>query len=95
MFLQVIIKVDWNKESTVLKGFQSMCQEVFEKEGIYSDMYDIIEGSIVVICEVFMEDIIKFRRIVLADKRRLHQRGIIRIDLEYYTKYGSILVSFV
>ena len=93
MFLQVMIKVDWDKESTMLIEFQSMCKEIFEKEGIYSDMYDIIGGSIVVVCEIFMEDISKFRHIVLADKRRLYQRGIIRIDLEYSD--GSILVSFV
>ena len=90
-----MIEASWNSGKAVLNDFQSMLEDIFTKEGIDLRLVDVITSSIILICEVSIEDVRDVRRVSLAERRQLYLRGIVQINLEYYTRYGSILVSFI
>ena len=79
----------------MLEDFQSLLEEIFAKEGIDLRLVDVKTSSVILYCEASVGDVRNVRRIVLAKRSQLNQRGIVRIDLEYYTNYKSMLVSFL
>ena len=79
----------------MLKDFKLICDEIFAEEGIDLGLVDVIGSSIILICEVFIKNVRDVRRIALAKRRQLHQRGIVQIDLEHIASDGSNLVSFI
>ena len=93
--LQVIIVTEWTKEETLLTEFWSMCTLLFEKKGIDIQLCAIKQSFITLICAVFMKDVREVKHIILAERRQLHQRGIVRIELQYCAANGSTLVSFI
>ena len=71
-----------------------MCTQLFEKNGIDIELCAIKQSFIRLICGVFKKDVGEVKRIVLAERRQLRQRGIVRIEF-YCAENGSTLVSFI
>ena len=95
VFLQVIIVTEWTKEEILLTEFWSMCTRLFESNGIDIQLCAIKQSFVTLICAVFMKHVKEFKRIVLAERRQLRQRGIVQIELQYCAENGSTLVSFI
>ena len=71
-----------------------MCELLFEKKDIDISLCAIRQSFITLICAVFKKDVWEVKRIVLAERRQLHQLGIVQIELQYCADNGSTLVSF-